>query len=468
MATMITSECINCGACEPECPNTAIYQGGVEWDLNGVTHPPLADGIFYIVPEKCTECVGFYDQEACAAVCPVDCCVPNPEIVESEAVLLARAQELHPEVTFGSEFPSRFRKEEAEAAAPAASPAAANGSGGVAESAPVTVALPAPAAKPAAPPPASKAAPVKAAPASVSKTAPSPAKKSAEKIFPGELAGSFEQALARLRPQQGNSMLGVILTAAQPILGALPFSTKLALEQAVGDRRFFNTATATGLNILLNTILYPALLLIMYATALGGEVFSQGGNKFIFLGLVLASAETLFRLRESFFQGVPTHQATFRGAFYGLLLAPLIAPFLSKTVSGTSPEKGEVPVEGYYSQEFDEKTERARRYGEVYTVEEFGNAYLLRMELPRRVPVSAAKREMGVGDEMPDYDYDLSINNGNFTIKGKVTDPQLRKLAAISPAFPPDFTKQIALKSQTANFKHRYRDKTLEVVLFKR
>jgi ferredoxin len=122
MATMITSECINCGACEPECPNTAIYQGGVEWDLNGVTHPPLADGIFYIVPEKCTECVGFYDQEACAAVCPVDCCVPNPEIVESEAVLLARAQELHPEVTFGSEFPSRFRKEGVEV--PTSAPAA--------------------------------------------------------------------------------------------------------------------------------------------------------------------------------------------------------------------------------------------------------------------------------------------------------------------------------------------------------
>jgi hypothetical protein len=263
-------------------------------------------------------------------------------------------------------------------------------------------------------------------------------------------------------------VLGVILTAAQPILGALPFSTKLALEQAIGDRRFFNTATATGLNILLNIILYPALLLIMYATALGGEIFSQGGNKFIFLGLVLASVETLVRLRETFFQGVPTHDATFRGAFYGLLLAPLIAPFLSRTIGGPAPERGEIPVEGYYSQEFDEKTERARRYGEVYTLEEFGNAYLLRMELPRRVPVSAAKREMGIGDEMPDYDYELSISNGNFIVKGKVTDPQLRKLAAISPAFPPDFTKQIALKSQTANFKHRYRDKTLEVVLFKR
>ncbi|MBI3302112.1 MAG: 4Fe-4S dicluster domain-containing protein [Deltaproteobacteria bacterium] len=154
MATMITSECINCGACEPECPNTAIYQGGVEWELNGVMHPPLSNDIFYIVPETCTECVGFYDHEACAAVCPVDCCVPNPEIVESEAVLIARAQQLHPESTFGSEFPSRFRKEGAAAPVPVTAPAA-------------------PAAK--APEPAAPAAAPKAAPAAAPKAAPAPA-----------------------------------------------------------------------------------------------------------------------------------------------------------------------------------------------------------------------------------------------------------------------------------------------------
>ena len=73
MATVITSECINCGACEPECPNTAIYQGGVEWDFNGAKHAAISADIFYIVPDKCTECVGFFDHEACAAVCPVDC-----------------------------------------------------------------------------------------------------------------------------------------------------------------------------------------------------------------------------------------------------------------------------------------------------------------------------------------------------------------------------------------------------------
>jgi ferredoxin len=126
MATMITSECINCGACEPECPNTAIYQGGVEWQSpDGAMHPALSNDIFYIVPEKCTECVGFFDHEACAAVCPVDCCVPNPDIPEAEAVLLTRARALHPDQTIADDAPSRFRKEGGAAETSAPAPAAA-------------------------------------------------------------------------------------------------------------------------------------------------------------------------------------------------------------------------------------------------------------------------------------------------------------------------------------------------------
>src|SRR6202035_659101 len=136
MATIITSDCINCGACEPECPNTAIYAGGVSWELNGQTSPAIAQDIYYIVPSKCTECVGFHDHEACAAVCPVDCCVPDPNIPETQDVLLARARVLHPELTIPDDAPSRFNKEgAAPASAPAgdgaeakpAAPAAANG-----------------------------------------------------------------------------------------------------------------------------------------------------------------------------------------------------------------------------------------------------------------------------------------------------------------------------------------------------
>lgn len=80
MATFITEECINCGACEPECPNEAISEG---------------DDIYVIDPDRCTECVGFHGDEACQSVCPVECCIPNPDIREPEAKLLAKAHKLH-------------------------------------------------------------------------------------------------------------------------------------------------------------------------------------------------------------------------------------------------------------------------------------------------------------------------------------------------------------------------------------
>jgi NAD-dependent dihydropyrimidine dehydrogenase PreA subunit len=104
MATMITNECINCGACEPECPNNAISQG---------------DPVFVIDPQLCTECVGFHDYEACAAVCPVDCCVTDPNNIESEEALVVRARALHPETPIGENFESRFRKGQGTGAAAA-------------------------------------------------------------------------------------------------------------------------------------------------------------------------------------------------------------------------------------------------------------------------------------------------------------------------------------------------------------
>jgi len=89
LATIITDECINCGVCEPECPNNAIDDGSGE----GLDY-------FYIDPSLCTECVGFHGEEACQEVCPVDCCIPDEHIPETEEDLLARAITLHPDDTF--------------------------------------------------------------------------------------------------------------------------------------------------------------------------------------------------------------------------------------------------------------------------------------------------------------------------------------------------------------------------------
>jgi ferredoxin len=113
MAIIITDECINCGACEPECPNTAIYEGADQWrysdgtSLKGIVETsegsfvadeaqmPVSDEFYYIVPSKCTECKGFHEEPQCAAVCPVDCCVPDENVVETETELLEKQSFLH-------------------------------------------------------------------------------------------------------------------------------------------------------------------------------------------------------------------------------------------------------------------------------------------------------------------------------------------------------------------------------------
>jgi len=58
---------------------------------------PVADDYYFIVTDKCTECKGFHEEPQCAAVCPVDCCVPDEDNVETEEQLLAKKAFLHNE-----------------------------------------------------------------------------------------------------------------------------------------------------------------------------------------------------------------------------------------------------------------------------------------------------------------------------------------------------------------------------------
>jgi ferredoxin len=98
MSYKISDECISCGACQPECPNEAIYPGGEDFELGGNTNSALSQDFYYIVPDKCTECVGFHDEPMCASVCPTDSCQKDKE--EAKDVLLARAKTLHPDKKF--------------------------------------------------------------------------------------------------------------------------------------------------------------------------------------------------------------------------------------------------------------------------------------------------------------------------------------------------------------------------------
>ncbi|MEX2366601.1 MAG: YfhL family 4Fe-4S dicluster ferredoxin [Pseudohongiellaceae bacterium] len=79
MSLLITDECINCDVCEPECPNTAIYQG---------------DEIYEIDSTLCTECVGHFDEPQCIEVCPVDCIIVDPDNQESKTQLQTKYEKL--------------------------------------------------------------------------------------------------------------------------------------------------------------------------------------------------------------------------------------------------------------------------------------------------------------------------------------------------------------------------------------
>lgn len=75
MALLINDLCVNCDVCAPACPNNAIAQGEV---------------IYEIAPSRCTECVGHFDVPQCIEVCPVECILVDPAHPESREQLLAK------------------------------------------------------------------------------------------------------------------------------------------------------------------------------------------------------------------------------------------------------------------------------------------------------------------------------------------------------------------------------------------
>ncbi|CAH9019161.1 YfhL family 4Fe-4S dicluster ferredoxin [Candidatus Nitrosacidococcus sp. I8] len=81
MALLITDECINCGVCEPECPNNAIFQG---------------EEIYEIKANRCTECIGHFNVPQCVEICPVECIIPDPNYQETQEELESKYQLLNP------------------------------------------------------------------------------------------------------------------------------------------------------------------------------------------------------------------------------------------------------------------------------------------------------------------------------------------------------------------------------------
>ncbi|HXV79169.1 MAG TPA: YfhL family 4Fe-4S dicluster ferredoxin [Candidatus Binatia bacterium] len=445
MATMITNECINCGACEPECPNNAISQG---------------DPVYVIDPLLCTECVGFHDYEACAAVCPVDCCVTDPNNIETEEVLIARARSLHQDVHFGEDFQSRFRKASAESKPVAAVQSAASPANPEPGPAETKAAAPAKPASPSPPKPVAPQAPPK--PAAQVKKEVKP-----KKTFPNEVPESFEELSKKYKSGGALSkgLVKALVILAQPVLGALSHDKKKQIEAAV-QSPWFTAAGSTALNIVHNAVIYPAVFMGVAVILHGPAVlFSQAINNYVLVGLFLAVAEGIYRLKDGILYAKPAEEMVFPAAIYGVPLGIILHPFLAKH-AGIIREIP-IPVDGFYSKGFVEKLERERRYGNVYTVEDRGGALFLRLEFPRRLPDIGLPGRQELPDEMPEYDYDLALKDSQFIVKGRCTDERVRKISSSIGAFPPEFTTIVPLKERIVGFAHHFENKLLEVLLLK-
>jgi ferredoxin len=446
MATMITNECINCGACEPECPNNAISQG---------------DPVYVIDPLLCTECVGFHDYEACAAVCPVDCCVTDPNNIETEEVLIARARALHQDVNFEENFQSRFRKANTEQKPAAAVQQQASPASSLKPSTEQkTVSAPKPVASVTAAKPVT--APVAPKPTPQVKKEVKP-----KKTFPSEVSESFEKLSIQYKSSGFLSKgLGkALVTLAQPVLGALPHDTKKQIEAAV-QSPWFTAAGSTGLNIVHNAVIYPVVCMVVAVILHGPAVlFSQEINNYILVGLCLAVVEGVYRLRDGILHAKPAEEMVFPASVYGGPLGMILQPILAK--HGGVVREIPIPVDGFYSKGFVEKLERERRYGNVYTVEDRGGALFLRMEFPRWLPDIGLPTRQQLPDEMPEYDYELALKDSQFIVKGRCTDERVRKISSSIGAFPPEFTTIIPLKERVVGFAHRFENKLLEVLLLK-
>ncbi|MGA9721345.1 MAG: hypothetical protein WBQ86_02725, partial [Candidatus Binatus sp.] len=290
-----------------------------------------------------------------------------------------------------------------------------------------------------------------------------------EKHFPGELDADFEAVLASVDAspvQTAPVPVQIAFRFAEPVLGAMPDAVKAQLEHAVGTTAGFSRVRSTALNMILNLILYPALLTAFSVEVLGDGLFSQHTGGWIMLGVLIAAGEAAWRLREGVIHAKPASELTYRGCWYGLVLAPL-GSMLVRAGGAGRPTERRVAFDGFEGTMHEDKTERDRRYGTVYTVAEYANAYLVRLEMPRRLPPSSLKRLWNLPDEMPDYDYNIMLGDNVITISASVRGETIRRLSYVSSSFPADFTSRIEFGKPVGAFKHRMRDKVLEVIVLK-
>ena len=281
----------------------------------------------------------------------------------------------------------------------------------------------------------------------------------------------------------------VLAMLGQPILGAFSAKFKTQLEEMAGNTRIFSSAVSTGINSLINITLYPLILFFIGFRGQDVDLFSSRGNLMIFLGIIIAVTEGIYRFKDEF--STTAEQPRYGAAFYGWIMSLVATPLLigARSALITDPPAqrttvpGAVDVEGaIYA---DDIKERYRRYGMINQVSEMADYYRIEIEFPRWVPNSSMKEAFDLPDRMPDYDYEVHLSSP-YTIDpiptsettvtvqtqlpvdpktGQMEDPRFEQVVGRASSFPNGFTSVFPIQAQPQDFHTHYRNRVLEIIV---
>ena len=281
----------------------------------------------------------------------------------------------------------------------------------------------------------------------------------------------------------------VLTMLLQPFLGAFSASFKARLEEMAGNGVVFSAAVSTGINSLINLTLYPLVLFFIGFQGQTPDLFSSRGNLMIFLGIVIAITEGIYRFKDEFSSTVeqPRYGAAFYGWIMSLVATPLLIGLRSALVTAPAAPRTTVPgavdIDGaIYA---DDIKERYRRYGMINQVSEMANHYRIEIEFPRWVPNSSMKKTFNLPDRMPDYDYEVHLSapysidatptsETTVTVQtqlpvnpktGAMEDPRFENVVGRASSFPNGFTSIFPIQAQPEDFYTHYRNRVLEIIV---
>ena len=282
-----------------------------------------------------------------------------------------------------------------------------------------------------------------------------------------EFVQTIESPTSSIRP-----IFRLLVMFSQLVLGAFDAKFKRELEEMAQNPIIFSAAVSTGINSLINLTLYPLVLFLLFS---GGNIesalFTGKGNFAIFLGVVLAILEGLYRFRDDLTTTDTEESSRYGASIYGWIpsliarvLLPVLRPVIvTEPASPRSTMPGAVLTDGPIYQE--DVRERYRRYGMLNRIEEKVDRYIIEIEFPRWVPDSAYKRKYNLPDRMPDYTYQVNLGEGTVNTEAKLEDPRFTEFVGRTSSFPLGFSNMFRINGQPENFQAMLRDKVLQIIV---